>query len=152
MKTQTKALIAGLILTLAAGTAWAVDPEDAIEYRKAVFQVFKWNMGPMGAMAQGDRPFDREELAKYAEQMARTADLPWQGYVDGSDVGNTASRPEVWTDRARFDAMARDFETQANRLLDVVNSDANERQIRMEIGRLGQTCRTCHDDFRVARR
>ncbi|MCG5512918.1 c-type cytochrome [Ectothiorhodospira shaposhnikovii] len=152
MKTTARALIAGLVLTLAAGTAWAVEADDAIEYRKAVFQVFKWNMGPMGAMAQGDRPFDREVLAKHAEQMARTADLPWQGYVDGSDLGDTASKPEVWTNRARFDELARNFEAQAARLLEVVNSDAGEREIRMEIGRLGQACRTCHDDFRISRR
>lgn len=148
MKTITRTLIAGLALTLAAGTVSAADPEDAIDYRQGVFQVFKWNMGPLGAMAQGDIPFDQELAARHAEQLNRVADMPWQGFTEGSDMGDTDAMPEVWMNREAFDEKAADFEQASARLVQVITEEAGERDIRRQIGAVGQSCKACHDDFR----
>ncbi|MGM0676242.1 c-type cytochrome [Ectothiorhodospira marina] len=148
MKTITKMLIAGLALTLTAGAVSAADPEDAIDYRKGVFQVFKWNMGPLGAMAQGDIPFDREMAGQRAEQLDRVADLPWQGFIEGSDMGDTDAMPEVWMNREAFDEAASEFEQASARLAQLITEEASERDIRRQIGAVGQSCKACHDDFR----
>jgi cytochrome c556 len=45
---------------LFAGAVRADDPpskgEQALKYRKSLYQVMAWNFGPMGAMAQGKVP------------------------------------------------------------------------------------------------
>lgn len=148
MRVLSKAILAGTVLALTMGAANAVDPDDAIDYRKGVFQVFVWNMAPMGAMASGDRPFDRDVLAMHAEQLNRVADMPWQGFVDGSDLGNTGALPAVWTNRARFDQLTEEFEQATANLVTAVESGAGERELRAAVGAVGRSCRTCHDDFR----
>ncbi|MFP4080490.1 MAG: c-type cytochrome [Ectothiorhodospira sp.] len=148
MRIVTQAAIAGTLLALTAGAVQAVEPEDAIEYRQGVFEVFKWNMGPLGAMAQGEMPFDRDKAALHAEQLNRVADLPWQGFIEGSDTGDSESLAEVWTDRQGFDEKASDFEQAAATLAELVESEAPEGEIRRQIGAVGESCKACHDGYR----
>ncbi|SFM30640.1 Cytochrome c556 [Ectothiorhodospira mobilis] len=148
MRIATKALITGTLLALSASAVQAVEPKEAIEYRQAVFEVFKWNMGPLGAMAQGKMPFDREKAALYAQQLNRVADMPWQGFVEGSDMGDSEALAEVWTDREGFESKASDFEQAAATLAELVQSEAPEGDIRRQIGAVGQSCKACHDHYR----
>jgi hypothetical protein len=58
--------------TLILGVAMAQQPskgEQALKYRKAVYQAIAWNMGPMGAMAQDKMPYDATEFARRAENV-----------------------------------------------------------------------------------
>lgn len=149
MKLKTTALItAGLSLALVAGTASAVKPDDAVDYRQGAFQVFKWNMGPMGAMASGDMPFDSDLVAKHAEQLNRVADMPWQGFTDDSNISDSDALPAVWSNRARFDELAREFEKAAADLNALAQAGAGQSELRGAIGAVGRACRTCHDDFK----
>ena len=105
-----------IILTLIAVGASAVSfsaaaqfakPEDAIKYRKAALTVTAAHFGRMGAMAQGKAPFDAKLAAENAEIVASMAKLPWAAFGEGTDVGETKAKPEIWKQNAKFKEIGR---------------------------------------------
>ncbi|MFN4263671.1 MAG: c-type cytochrome [Thioalkalivibrionaceae bacterium] len=157
MKTQRSFRPMASVLALAVfaaglttgGQAMAQSIEEvAVDYRQGVFQVFRWNMGVLGPIAQGQRDYDADRVAKHVDQLSRVADMPWQGFIDGSDLPNSDAKNEVWSDRASFDERARAFESEVAALRTAVDNGAGEREVRMQIGRVAQSCRACHDSFR----
>ena len=83
---------------LFAGAAQADDPpskgEQALKYRKSLYQVMAWNFGPLGAMAQGKVPYDAAEFAKRAERVALIAPMLSEG-VPGRNQGPAALGAEA---------------------------------------------------------
>src|SRR5690554_7631700 len=58
--------------------------EDATKYRQGVFQAFKWNLGPMGAMVKGETEFNEEKFNMHAERLAQLSSMPWEGSMPAS--------------------------------------------------------------------
>lgn len=136
------------LLSLASFSALAeVKASDAIEYRKAMFQAFKWNMGPMGDMIRGKTPFDAQEFAKRADKLASVSSMPWEAFVAGSYKGKTAVLPAIESKRAQFDQKAMDFEKAAQNLASVAKS-GDLATIKTAFGPVGQSCKGCHDQFK----
>ena len=84
--------------------AFAQKPEDAIKYRQGVYRTIGWNFGPMAAMAKGERPYDAAAFARHAEIVAFMSKLPLEGFVPGSDTGETKAKPDIWKDGDKFKA------------------------------------------------
>ena len=58
-------------------------------------------------MANGRVPFDAKVRGRAdIEIVAMLNRLPFAGFVDGSDKGNTRAKPEIWTEKDKFDAAA----------------------------------------------
>lgn len=150
MKKAVYAVIAGLVLALSAGSAWATSPEDALKYRKAVYQVYKWNMDAMAAMARGEAPFDAERFALHAGRINAMREDAIEGYVENSAIGDTTSKPEIWTQWDAFMQRQNAFEQEIAKLAETA-AGGDARAIRAQFGAVGQSCKACHDDFRVSR-
>ena len=99
------AAIASLGTALPAAAQFA-KPEDAIKYRKAAFTVMAAHFGRVAAMANGRIPFDAKAAADNAEIATMMSKLPYAGFVDGTDKGDTKAKPEIWTERDKFNAAA----------------------------------------------
>ena len=104
MKRLAAVLLFAVCASLFANFAIAQKPEDAIKYRKGVYSVIGWNFGPMAAMAKGERPYDAAAFARHAEIVAFMSKLPLEGFVPGSDTGETKAKPEIWLDMDDFKA------------------------------------------------
>ncbi len=146
MKKLTVAL-AGVLAFGLAGSAVADQYEDAIKYRQAAFTMVKGNFGPMGAMVKGERPFDAAAFAKFAENFAVLAKMSDDGFIDGSDMGDTKAKPEVWEKRAEFDAKMKKFQELADKLA-VAAKSGDLGAIKPQFGAAAKTCKACHDDFK----
>ena len=147
-----KRLLVALLLTacssLIAGSAFAqVKPEDAIKYRKGVYAVMGWNFGPMAAMAKGDRPYDAAAFARHAEILAFMSKLPLEGFVPGSDSGETKAKPEIWLDMDDFKAKLEKMQAEAAKLAEVAKS-GDFNAAKAQLGETGKACKACHDKFR----
>ncbi len=142
------AAVAGIMALGVVGSALAEDKYDeAIEYRKAAFTMVKWHFGPMGAMAKGKIPFDAKAFAYHAEALAVLSKMPLEGFIEGSDMGETKAKPEVWSKRTDFEAKMQAFEKAAGELA-VVAKSGDEGAIKAQFGETGKTCKSCHDDFK----
>jgi cytochrome c556 len=97
---------AGLVALLASTPAAAqfAKPEDAIKYRKAGMTLMATHFGRVAAMANGRIPFDAKAAADNAELATMLSKLPFAGFVDGSDKGETKAEPKIWAEMDKFRA------------------------------------------------
>lgn len=128
--------------------ASATDVEDAIEYRQGVFKTIKWNFGPMAGMVKGKIDFDAAEFSRRADLVAVLAKMPGEGFIDGSDMGDTDAKPEIWENKDKFDSGMDALAKNAAALADAAKS-GDMNIIKPAFGELGKTCKGCHDNFRV---
>ena len=152
MKTPSRRL-APVLLALA-GAAVALPaaaqfqkPEDAIKYRKAAFTVMATHFGRVAGMAAGKIPFDAAAAASNAEIVAAVSKLPFAAFIEGTSAGDTKAKPEIWSDRAKFDAAANKAQEEIVKFAAAAKS-GNLDAIKAATGATGKACKACHDDFR----
>ena len=142
----------GTILALGiAGAAQAQAPfaktEDAIKYRKSTMFLMAQHFGRLGPVVKGERPFNKDEVAKNAAIAEQMSKLPWEAYVAGSDKGDTRAKPEIWTDAVKFKASAEKLQQEMSKLAQTAKGgDLNA--VKAQFGEVGKVCKACHDDYR----
>ena len=141
------AIAAATLLACGAAAAQFKSPDDAVEYRQGALAVMGHHFGQLGAMANGKIPYDAAAAKANAELVATLAKLPWSAFVDGSDKGETSARPEVWSQRDKFDADAQKLQDNVARLLEAARSGKPDA-LKAAFGPTAQACKSCHDDFR----
>ena len=122
-------------------------PEDAIKYRKAALTVTAAHFGRLGAMAQGKAAFDAKVAVENAEVVANMAKLPWAAFGEGTDVGETRAKPEVWKQSAKFKEAADKYQAESVKLLAAAKT-GKEDAFEIAFTAAAGTCKSCHDDFR----
>jgi hypothetical protein len=149
MKSIARTLMITAAALLVSAPSWAqfAKPEDAIKYRKNALFVMQQNFSRVAAMAAGKAPFD----AKVALESATTAEfvskLPWAAFGEGTDKGDTKAKPEIWTDKAKFNDYAEKMQAEMVKLT-VAAKTGNLDSIKVAAGAVGGTCKSCHDAFR----
>jgi cytochrome c556 len=123
--------------------------EQALKYRKAVYQAIAWNFGPMSQMAQGKIPFDAKEFELRAGRVAALAPMLSESYsADSSGVAGSKAKPELWANRADFDAKMNDLVERSAALAAVAKGGdaAKSRQAFLDTG---AACKACHDKYKA---
>lgn len=148
MKSTLIACTLGATLTALSISAPALADraEDAIKYRQGVFTAFRWHFGAMGAMVRGKMEYDAQQFAHHATQLAALTRMPREGFIDGSDFGDTAAKAELWENlddvNARFDKLMSD----ADALLAVTGGSLDD--VRPAFGAVAKNCKGCHDNYK----
>lgn len=150
-------LCSGLVLSASAQTPPAAPANDsaiqanqAIKARKAVFTLIGANFGPIGAQLQGKAPFDGTEALKRAERVAFLAGLAQEAFPDISKTGDTKAKPEIWDNRADFDKKLQDLLQHSNDLVAALRKDkTNVDAFKAAATKVGGDCKGCHDDYRA---
>lgn len=156
-------LIAGsaaIAIAVAAYTASAQQNDEptpaeraaaATETRQAVFKLLGYNMGPISAMARGNREFDAAIAERNARRIADLAPMIpelFQAFDTREFDVETEALPEIWEEMDEFEQRARDLVEAANTFADIA-----ARGDRMEtigaVREFGSNCGDCHDQFRV---
>jgi len=136
--------IAGLALPAAAQFA---KPEDAIKYRKSGMFLQATHFGRINAMATGKVPWDAKAVADNAAVLEVVSRLPYAGFVEGTDKGETKAKPEIWTERDKFNAGATKAQDEIVKLIAAART-GNQDQVKTAAGAVGQACKGCHDNYR----
>jgi cytochrome c556 len=72
-----------------------------------------------------------------------------EGFPPGSDKGATTdAKPEIWTNRADFDAKMEDFRREAAALAAAAKG-GDEAAIKAQFAKTGGTCKACHDQYKA---
>ena len=142
------ALLAGFAAALAATAADAQQPkpEDQIKQRQAGYRVLGYNFGSLAAMAQGKKPYNRDEAVRNASLAAAIADYPRMFFGEGTDKGETKAKPEIWQKRADFDAKMDKMITAVKAL---PQAAGDEGALKKAVSDAGAACKACHDDYRA---
>ena len=140
------AAVASLGTALPAAAQFA-KPEDAVKYRKAAFTVMATHFGRVAAMANGRIPFDAKAAVDNAEIATLMSKLPYAGIVEGTDKGDTKAKPEIWTERDKFNAAATKMQDEMVKL-NAAAKTGDVATIKAAAGGVGQACKGCHDNYR----
>jgi len=149
MKPSFKIVLAGLLVAVFSSNVNAdgVKPEDAIKYRKSVMTVISWQFQPLGAMVKGERPFDKDVFAKNAAYLEVLSKMPLEGFVAGSDKGETKAKPEIWTEMDKFKGGMDKLQTETAKLAQVAKT-GDMNMIKAQFGETAKSCKACHDNFK----
>jgi len=145
--------LSALLLALACGAAQAqgqpTKGEQAVKYRKAVYQAIAWNFAPMGAMAQGKAPFDVKEFALRAGRVAALTPMLAESYSpETQSVGGSKAKAELWSNRADFDAKMKDLVDRSATLATVAKG-GDEAKTKAAFFDAANTCKACHDEYKA---
>lgn len=146
------ASIVSLIVVACQGGGTASETPDtpegqAIAYRQALMNTLSWKVAQARAMAQGEIPVDGALFQKHASDVATLASMIPEGFIPNSAEGS-AALPEVWTNRADFEAKAADLQNAAQALATATQQQGFEAAKGM-IQAVGQTCGGCHRPYRL---
>ena len=147
-----KKLLVALVATLGAlaslpAAAQFQKPEDAIKYRQSAMALQGNHLGRVFAMANGRMPFDAKVAADNIEIVATLNRLQFAGFVDGSAVGNTRAKPEIWAEKDKWNAAVAKSQEEVVKLT-AAGKSGNLDQIKAAVGGVGQSCKACHDNYR----
>ncbi len=153
MKTPT--LITALTLALIASGAMAQQapkPEAQIKWRQSAFQLIAWNSGRIKATIDGQ--YDKEQALKAAKVISALANGGLASlFPSNTDKGvgwhETAVNPQFVGDAYRFGQLAKNLGTESAELVKVIET-GELAAVKTQYGKLTRTCKTCHDDYRVA--
>ena len=143
-------MVAAGLATLLASTPAAAQfakPEDAIRYRKAGMTMMNVHLGRVFAMASGRVPFDAKAVADNAEVATLISKLPYAGFIEGSDKGDTKAEPKIWTEMDKFRAAAAKMQEEMTKL-NAAAKTGNVDAIKAAAGATGAACKACHDSYR----
>ena len=123
--------------------------EDAIKYRRAAFTVMGTHFGRVAAMANGRAPFDRQGRGgQRRDRDLMVSKLPYTGFVEGSDKGETARRAQDLERNGQVQRAGASRMQEEMAKLNVAAKSGNLDAIKAAVGETGKTCKACHDDYR----
>jgi cytochrome c556 len=140
------AALLGAATALPAAAQFA-KPEDAIRYRRAGMTLMNAHFGRVAGMAAGKIPFDAKIAAENAEIATMVSKLPFAGFVEGSDKGETNAERKIWSEMDKFKAAATKMQEEMAKL-NVAAKAGNLDAIKAAVGDTGKSCKACHDNYR----
>jgi cytochrome c556 len=133
---------------LASTTSLAADPrpEDFIKFRRAVFTVLGWKFQHMVSVSKGEKPFVKDDFLRDAVLVEQLSKLPLEAFRPGTDKGETRAKAELWTSLDDFKAKAETLTGEAGKLVNVART-GNLKDIKVQLGKTGASCKACHDEY-----
>jgi cytochrome c556 len=144
------------VLTLGAlSSATLAGPiEDQIRFRQSAYSFLGWNTAKIKAQA-ADHPetFNKDQVIAAANAIAAVAN---SGLIDlygaGTEVGTgwkpTRLKPEFFEKQDEVKEIDASFIKEANELQKVA-ATGDVAAIKSQFGKVGATCKSCHDLIRV---
>jgi cytochrome c556 len=154
MKKLLVGAIAGTMLLTTAVSAQEASSEkqakSAAQFRQALLQLVRSNVGALGAMAKGAIPMDAQTIetnASRLEQLALMMDDYFALDTSKFDI-DTEALPKIWENRADF-ATKVDALTDASKGLKTAAMNGDEGAYKAAIGSVLKSCKGCHDSYKA---
>lgn len=142
----------GVALVLGAmtqgGPATAAEPfAKEIKARKAVMQLYSFNLGTLGAMAKGNMPYDAKKAQAAADNLNAAANMKngamWPKGSDNVALGKrTRAKPEAWTKYPMVAEQGKALKAAAAKMAAVAGNGLDSVKANMKA--IGQSCGACH--------
>ena len=148
MKHLTKMALAAGVLAVATTALAQPKPEQFVKQRQSALALIGWYFGPMGAVAKGEAPFNKEDAIRRTTNLVALSKMPWEGFVGGTEsVGNTKALPAIWSKPAEFKKAGDNMQAEMVKLA-ALTTAGDEAGFKKQFGAVGGTCKARHDDFR----
>lgn len=141
----TKAAALALGLLIAGGVGIAVAQGDPVAARKANFKMAADAMKAVKGVADAGGP--TAAAVPEAEKIVQMSRANSGHFPTGSNMGETKAKPEIWTNKADFDAKFKNLETASVKLVEVAQA-GDAKALGAQFGQVGGACKACHDVYR----
>ena len=145
-------LATGVALFLGVGIAAdalaQAKPDVLVAQRQAAMKLQGKYLGPIGGMLKGAAPYNADVVAVNATFLENLARMPWDGFHESTKDVKSATKPEAFTDAAKFRAAADTLEAETAKLGAAARAK-NEAGVRASFGGVAKACGSCHDAYRV---
>jgi cytochrome c556 len=140
--TLAAALLAGVVSLAVSGTGGT----EAIKARQEAMEAIGDSMGALAAIAKKQAPFDAAVVEKSAGAIAGELEKAATLFPPGSESGETETwaKAEVWSDPEGF-AKALKASREAALAMKTVTAESD---FGAALGRLGSSCKGCHETYR----
>ncbi len=137
-----------LIFASVASAGIAIAAEDPIKERQQLMKNNGDAVKAVTAMLKGEKPYD----ASAAEAAMKSINGSIAKFITlfpkGTETGgDTAAKPEIWTNKAEFDAIAKQLDEATAKA--ALASASGLDSFKMAMGDVGKSCKACHEKFRV---
>jgi cytochrome c556 len=122
-------------------------PDVLVKQRQAAMTLQGKYLGPIGAMMKGAAPYNADVVATNATFLENLARMPWDGFDASTKGEKSKTKPEAFTDTAKFRAAADLLESETAKLGAAARAK-NEAGVRAAFGGVAKACGGCHDAFR----
>ncbi|MFQ5984945.1 MAG: c-type cytochrome [Alphaproteobacteria bacterium] len=140
-------LLGGAVLLGGFGIARAIDePENVVAYRQNVMKSQAAHITAIVGVVKGEVSFTGH-VADHARGLASTARMIPDIFPEGSDVGDTRAKPEIWQQWDEFTAAAKVLEETSTKLVEVA-ATGDVAAIGAQLQNVGKACGGCHEPFR----
>ena len=141
--------IALSLLCFATVPAFAQDRkiEQAIKHRRAAFTLMSTYFSRLLQTVEGDRPFDGKQVMADAKNVELLSRLPWEGFVPGSERGETKAKEDIWFEEERFKKLSTDLELKTTALARAAET-GDLKKIKLAFEQTRDVCNLCHKEFR----
>jgi cytochrome c556 len=153
MKVFTKSLLVAIAMTLPAGAAYSAGEFDwTIKARKAEMTLRAFNLGQLGAMAQGKMEYNADVAKAAAHNLKVLTTLNgmsmWPKGSDNAALGaSTNALPALWENFPKVMESLKALSAAADKMADAAGKDLASLQGAM--GEVGKACGSCHEQFRA---
>ncbi|MDB2369009.1 cytochrome c [Octadecabacter sp.] len=151
MKTLILTAAAALTLGTVVLADSHADVDPAVKARQAHMQLYSFNLGILGGMAQGKIDYDADAAQTAADNLAAMAGIDetayWVAGTDNASIDGTIALPAIWDNMDDFIAKQEAIKTASLAMADVAGSGLEGLQGAM--GDLGGTCSACHREYRA---
>jgi cytochrome c556 len=152
MKKIAQSLIVGTTLAALAGTTLAQvvgTTEDQIRWRQAAYHTMAWSMGRIKANVEGQ--YNKDQVVEAANVIQAIANSKMGAlYQPGSDKGKGFKETRLKSEffgHKDLPQIAQNFGAAANEMAKVA-AGGDAAAARAQFGKLGESCKACHDKFR----
>lgn len=149
MKYLTAAIAGGLMVF--GHMAIAQDFSAELKARQGQFRIMALNLGELGAMAKGEKPFEQAAADRAAASLVGISQvdqsLLWKDGSDNMAIDNTRALPSIWDKNDDFLAKWGDFGEAAAALQKAVAT--GPEALGPAMGQIGGTCKACHEAHRA---
>jgi cytochrome c556 len=126
----------------------AAMPDDAVEYRQGVMNVFFWNLDHMGSMVKGETPFDAAAFKGYAADLATASALRvMQGFPEDSLNDESDAKDEIWLNWDDFQTKYKTLHEAAAKLSETA-AGGDEAAMRAQYKETAGACKACHKEYK----
>ena len=139
-----RGLIVAFSTVFAAGVASAGEKE-LVEYRHYLMESIGGHMNNIVAIVKGEVPY-KENLAFHADALADLAPKALPAFETEAMSDKTEALPDIWENWADFEQASKTFEEKSSAFSQAVAS-GDMAQIGPALRELGDSCKSCHDDF-----
>ena len=142
-------LVAVLTCGLAAcfGPEKDTHPNQVLTKRRVLFKQFTRMLDPIGLVASGRKPYQREEFLASVQDLEKLSDKPWLYFPADGNYPPTRAKPEVWSQPEKFRQAQDTYRSAVHELL-LVAQRGDGAAIGKAVDSVTESCKACHRDFR----